>query len=138
MSTMNILIADDEPYITRVLKLVLQKEGYSVTCVNNGLQALEHYNKNRPDLVITDVKMPRMTGNELVEAIRETNADSETPIVVMTSTLENENRDWLCGVSNLTFIGKPVSPRDLIRVIKDCFAQREMPGLESVGIETYE
>ena len=105
-----------------------------MTCVNNGLQALEHYSQNRPDLVITDVKMPRMTGNELVEAIRETNADSETPIVVMTSTLENENRDWLCDVSNLTFIGKPVSPRDLVRIVKGCFVQRETSGLETVGI----
>lgn len=125
MNTINILIADDEPYITRVLKLVLQKEGFNVTCVNNGQQALEYYSQNRTDLIITDVKMPRMTGNELVGAIRETNSDSETPIVVMTSTLENENRDWLEGVTNLTFIGKPVSPRELIKVVKSCFSETE-------------
>ena len=125
MSVNRILIVDDEPYITRVLKLVLQKEGYQVTCVNNGLQALDHYSNNRPDMVITDVKMPRMTGNELVEAIRGEKADSETPIVVMTSTLENENRDWIDNVDNLTFIGKPVSPRDLVRVVKGYFTQSE-------------
>lgn len=117
MSAKKILIVDDEPYITRVLKLVLQKEGYVVTCVNNGQQGLDQYTKERPDMVITDVKMPRMTGNELVAAIRQTNADSETPIVVMTSTLENENREWIADVSHLTFIGKPVSPRELVRVV---------------------
>lgn len=125
MNANKILIVDDEPYITRVLKLVLQKEGYQVTCVNNGQQALDHYRNDRPDMVITDVKMPRMTGRELVEAIRSTDADSEIPIVVMTSTLENENRDWIGKVSNLTFIGKPVSPRDLVKVVNGYLAQSE-------------
>ena len=111
MSQNKILIADDEQYVTRVLKLVLQQEGYDVTCVNNGKQALDMYNNVRPDIIVTDVKMPHMSGRELVEAIRHSNGDSEIPIVVMTSTLESENRDWVGGVDNVSFVGKPVSPR---------------------------
>lgn len=118
-----ILIADDEPYVSRVLKLVLRQNGYQVSCVDNGKQALEEYRKERPNMIITDVKMPYMTGRELVETIRNVEDDRQTPIVVMTSTLESENRDWVRGVNNVTFIGKPVSPRDLVRVVNDYFSE---------------
>ena len=89
MNIKKILIADDEPYVSRVLKLVLQQEGYEVACVANGKLALDAYLEHRPDILVTDVKMPHMTGRELVEAIRQTNGDYDTPIVVMTSTLES-------------------------------------------------
>ncbi len=122
MKTNRILIADDEPYVARVLKLVLVKEGYEVICVNNGKQALDSYRETRPDIIVTDVKMPHMTGRELVETIRSSEGDSDTPIVVMTSTLESENRDWVSGVSGVSFVGKPVSPRELVRIVNGYFS----------------
>jgi len=121
MNTNKILIADDEPYVARVLKLVLQKAGYEVTCVDNGRQAIEAYMNIHPDIVITDVKMPQMTGRELVENIRGSKDGHNTPVVVMTSTLESENRDWVTGVDNVLFLGKPVSPRDLVKVVNGYF-----------------
>ncbi len=123
MNIKKILIADDEPYVARVLKLVLQQEGYEVICVKNGKLALDAYLESRPDIIVTDVKMPHMTGRELVEAIRQTNSDYDTPIVVMTSTLESENRDWVSGINNVSFVGKPVSPRELVRIINNYFIQ---------------
>ena len=123
MNIKKILIADDEPYVARVLKLVLQQEGYEVNCVINGKLALDAYMENRPDILVTDVKMPNMTGRELVEAIRHTNGDYDTPIVVMTSTLESENRDWVGDINNVSFVGKPVSPRELVRIINNYFIQ---------------
>ena len=121
MKANRILIADDEPYVSRVLKLVLQREGYEVSCVYNGKQALDAYRQARPDIIVTDVKMPHMTGRELVETIRSADGDSETPIVVMTSTLESENRDWVSGVGSVSFVGKPVSPRELVRIVNSYF-----------------
>ena len=121
MKANRILIADDEPYVSRVLKLVLQREGYEVSCVCNGKQALDSYRQARPDIIVTDVKMPHMTGRELVETIRSTDGDSEIPIVVMTSTLESENRDWVSGVGSVSFVGKPVSPRELVRIVNNYF-----------------
>ena len=117
MTGTNVLIVDDEPYVARVLKLVLQQEGYQVTCVNNGKEALDIFDSVQPDIVVTDIKMPHVGGQQLVEAIRAMDASSNIPIVVMTSTLESENRDWVHNLGNITFLGKPVSPRDLVRVI---------------------
>lgn len=126
MNKYTVLIADDEPYISRVLKLVLQKEGYQVTCASNGREALESYVGSRPDMVITDVKMPHMTGRELVEAIRKKEGDTDTPVIVMTSTLESENRDWVTGIANVSFVGKPVSPRDLVKIANKYFLQSKV------------
>ncbi|NNJ95958.1 MAG: response regulator [Gammaproteobacteria bacterium] len=120
MTAYNVLIVDDEPYVARVLKLVLQKEGYKVTCVNNGKEALAVFDSLQPDIVVTDVKMPHVTGQKLVEAIRHKEGKN-IPIVVMTSTLESENRDWVHELGNISFLGKPVSPRDLVRVISKHF-----------------
>jgi CheY-like chemotaxis protein len=121
MTAHKILIADDEPYVARVLKLVLEKEGYQVTCVNNGKEALSVFDSLQPDIVVTDVKMPHLTGQKLVEAIRNREGNSNIPVVVMTSTLESENRDWVHELGNISFLGKPVSPRDLLRVISKHF-----------------
>ncbi len=125
MKAINVLIAEDEPYVSRVLKLVLQQQGYQVTCVTNGQKALEAYTDECPDIVITDVKMPQMNGRELVKAIRHTKSDMQTPIIVMTSTLESENRDWVGDVNKVKFVGKPVSPRELVRIVNACFSQRK-------------
>ena len=121
MTKYKVLIADDEPYVARVLKLVLQKEGYDVTCVNNGKEALDAFARLSPDVVVTDVKMPHVGGRKLVEIIRTIEGGENLPIVVMTSTLESENRDWVHDVGNISFIGKPVSPRDLVRIINSHF-----------------
>ncbi len=83
MKANRILIADDEPYVARVLKLVLLKEGYEVTCVNNGKQALDSYRETRPDIIVTDVKMPHMTGRQLVETIRSSDRDMPFPLSMM-------------------------------------------------------
>ena len=121
MTAHKILIADDEPYVARVLKLVLQKEGYQVTCVNNGKEALDVFATLEPDILVTDVKMPHVGGRKLVETIRGMEHSNNIPVVVMTSTLESENRDWVHDMGNISFIGKPVSPRDLVRVINSHF-----------------
>ena len=121
MNKYKILIADDEPYVARVLKLVLQQEGYKVACVNTGREALEVFSGLQPDVVVTDVKMPHLGGRELVEAIRAMDNRNDIPVVVMTSTLESENREWVHQLGNISFLGKPVSPRDLVRLINGYF-----------------
>jgi two-component system KDP operon response regulator KdpE len=60
-----ILIVDDEPQITRVLRTALSTQGYSLKVASDGLEGLEVVESRQPDLVITDLSMPKMTGIEL-------------------------------------------------------------------------
>lgn len=75
-----ILVVDDERQITRMLRMALQSQGYAVDTAANGMEGLGLFEKQRPDLVITDLAMPVMDGLELTRAIRE---QAATPILVL-------------------------------------------------------
>jgi DNA-binding NtrC family response regulator len=76
-----ILLADDEPLERGSLSLMLQQEGYDVTTVEDGLAALTQLEKQQFDVVLTDIRMPRMTGMELLKQIKERKIESEVILI---------------------------------------------------------
>ena len=115
----NILIVEDEPHIIRVMKLSLEENGYSINVAHNGEQALEKLNDGLPDLLITDINMPRMSGDLLCKKIEEDIPDRQFPILVLTSKTEIEHREWTANMENTFFLEKPVSIRKLLRMIDE-------------------
>jgi CheY-like chemotaxis protein len=87
-----ILIADDEPHVLRVLKLSLEKEGYAVETCANGKEALTRLEQEHPDILITDIQMPLMTGEELCRHIKQHMPERKFLIFVLTSRTEIEHR----------------------------------------------
>ena len=77
-----ILVVDDVDTIARVYARFLERQGYEVRIAFNGEEALEEWERFKPDLVISDIRMPKMSGFELASKIREKNADQK--IVLMT------------------------------------------------------
>ena len=108
-----ILLVDDEPIVLRVMRIALEKEGYQVDVAINGEDALVKIAANCPDVLITDIEMPRMTGQELCVHIQETMPDRKFPIFVSTSLTALEHREWSRDMSNLVFLEKPISVRKL-------------------------
>jgi CheY-like chemotaxis protein len=121
-----ILIADDEPHVIRVLKLTLEREGYGVSAVGNGEQALEHIRSAHPDVLITDIQMPRMTGRQLCQTIEAEWPDRRFTIIVMTSMTEREQREWVASMNNIQFLEKPLSPRRLVAFLHEHFTQDDL------------
>lgn len=117
-----IVIADDEPHVLRVLKLSLEKEGYSVDTCANGQEALARLEQGYPDILITDIQMPKMTGEELCMHIQKNMPDRKFLIFVLTSRTEIEHRQWSREVHNLLFLEKPVSIRNLVEKLNGYFA----------------
>jgi CheY-like chemotaxis protein len=117
-----IVIADDEPHVLRVLKLSLKNEGYAVETCANGKEALALLQQAIPDILITDIQMPQIGGEELCRHIQEHMPDRNFPIFVLTSRTEIEHREWTREIDNLLFLEKPVSIRDLVGKIDDHFA----------------
>ena len=115
----NILVAEDEPHIARLLKIALEKEGYHVSTVHNGVQALEEIHRSQPDLLITDIAMPRMSGEQLCKTITSEYPERIFPVVVLSSKTEIEHREWSSKMKDTTFIEKPVSIRKLLKIIKE-------------------
>ncbi len=126
-----VLIADDEPQMTRVLKLYLERAGYQVESASNGAIALTSIQKNAPDVLVTDIQMPLMTGKQLCLALAEEFPQRTFPIFVMTSMTDRDHREWTKKISNLEFLEKPVSMRALIAKLDKHFALSSPTGGDS-------
>ena len=113
--TLHILVAEDEPLAAMALEDFLTGKGFRVTLAQDGQEALERHQADPADLVITDLRMPRMDGRAL---IRELRAQSATlPLVVMTGFLSmDEGQDDLTSDrwKPLEILRKPVSPQVIV------------------------
>ena len=110
-----VLVVDDEPQITRVLKTVLTSQGYQVRVAAEGESALSNVTEWRPELVITDLYMPRMDGVELCRRIR---ALSAVPIIVL--SVKGEERTKVealdCGADD--YVTKPFGIDELLARVR--------------------
>jgi chemosensory pili system protein ChpA (sensor histidine kinase/response regulator) len=118
-----IIIVDDEATVIRILRRALEQAGYQVETARNGLEALEAIARQDPDVLVTDIEMPRMTGQELCQALHQQRPDRQFPIFVVTSLTAIEHRDWSEQIPNLYFLEKPVSIRRLTARLKEYFEQ---------------
>jgi two-component system KDP operon response regulator KdpE len=110
-----ILVVDDEPQITRVLRTVLTSQGYQVQTAAEGQSALSSFTAWRPELVITDLVMPHMDGLELCRRIR---AVSSVPIIVL--SVKGEERTKVealdCGADD--YVTKPFGTDELLARVR--------------------
>ena len=116
-----VLLVDDEPHVIHVLKLFLDKSGYKVITANNGKTALEKAESEQPDIIITDIQMPIMTGQDLCLNLTENLPDPKRKIIVMTSRTDSELRAWAENITNLEFLEKPLSPRNLVSRLRSYY-----------------
>ena len=119
--TKKILIVDDEPHVSAILKQFLERSGYQVKTVLNGQQALMQIAQDRPDLLITDVQMPVMNGIELCERV-----GHEVPqlndLIMMTSRTDSHIRTWAKSKKHIELMEKPLSMRRLLIRLNEYFA----------------
>ena len=101
-----LLLIDDEPDILRVLSMSLKADGYDVVSAQNGSEGIAAFEKERPDIVITDIKMPGMDGIEVLKRVKERNPDAEVIIITGHGDIENAIEALKHGASD--FINKPV------------------------------
>ncbi len=121
-----ILIVDDEPHITRVLRLQLERAGYVVATALNGEAALAALEQFPPDAVITDLQMPRMTGRELCERLEERFPGRTFPILLLTSRAEVEHREWSQTMRNAVFLEKPASISRILSELEHYFTAAQL------------
>ncbi len=105
-----VLVVDDEAAIRRIVTFRLQETGYQVLAATNGVEALETFNQNLPDLVIIDLMLPEMGGFELTEQIRK---KSYVPIIILSAA--NDEPSIVKGLEYGAddFVKKPFSPMEL-------------------------
>jgi putative two-component system response regulator len=108
-----ILVVDDEPANVELLKVLLVREGYAVVTASDGQQALEMVEREQPDLVLTDVLMPKFTGFEVCSQIKQNKATRLTPVVLITALADTEDRIQGINAGADDFLTKPVNRHEL-------------------------
>jgi DNA-binding response OmpR family regulator len=126
----DVLIADDEPMVARLLRIALERAGYRVSTVPDGLAAWERIRERAPDVLITDIDMPRMNGEQLCRRVQAELPDRSFPICVLTSKTALEHRDWSSKIDDVLFLEKPVSVRTLIARLQERFQDDASPPLQ--------
>jgi len=111
----HILVVDDEPQITRVLRTSLNAQGYEIRVANDGETALEIVKDFAPDLVITDLAMPNMNGIELCRQLRKT---SQVPILVLSVRGEARSKIEALDSGADDYVTKPFSTGELLARIR--------------------
>ncbi len=115
-----IMVVDDSATMTMSLRSSLEMNGYKVLTAADGLQALQLLKTSpaKPDLIITDINMPRMGGLELIQAIKSQAGYRFTPILTLTTESDAAKRDEAKQLGATGWLVKPVTGGDLIRLVK--------------------
>ncbi len=106
-----ILLVEDEKAIREAVGAYLEREGYWVTPVSDGEQALDEFERHRFDLIILDLMLPKVSGEEVCQTIRDT---SDVPIIMLTAKGETEDRVAGLELGADDYLVKPFSPRELV------------------------
>lgn len=121
MNKRTILIVDDEAHVIRVLRLMLERSGYTVVSASDGNEALARMAGQRPDAMVSDIQMAGMDGRELCRTARARYPDEPFLILVMTSMTASDEREWVRQLENIEFLEKPLSPRQLVARLASAF-----------------
>jgi chemosensory pili system protein ChpA (sensor histidine kinase/response regulator) len=112
-----ILVVDDSLTVRRVTQRLLAREGYRVTLAKDGLDALERLAEEVPQVVLSDIEMPRMDGFDLVRNLRADARWRELPVIMITSRIAQKHRDHAAELGVDHYLGKPYSEEDLLALV---------------------
>jgi DNA-binding NarL/FixJ family response regulator len=120
-----LLIVDDEPNLLRAVAACLRGEGYEVETARSGEEALVHVAQRLPDLIVSDIRMPRMDGYAFARQLRGNPRTDLIPIVFLTA--KDESSERIAGIRSGVdaYLTKPFEPDELIAVIGNILARVE-------------
>ncbi len=128
-----ILVVDDEVPIQELIKFNLEQAGFDVEVAGDGIQAIEMFERNKPDLIVLDLMLPGKDGYDVCKAIRKT---SNTPIIMLTAKETELERVLGLELGADDYITKPFSPLELVARIKAVL--RRSSGQEDDDIDEFQ
>lgn len=120
----SVLIVDDERSILDTLHILLRGEGFEVILADSGKEALERLTDATPDVVLTDIRMPGMTGLDLLAAVRE--HDAEIPVILMTAQASLQSAMQAVNQGAFYYLQKPFSNAELVALCKRAAETRSL------------
>ena len=120
-----ILIVEDNPQNMRLMEMTLRAKNYALLRATDGEEALDMARRERPDLIIMDVRLPRMSGLEVTRKLREDPAFSHTPIIGVTAHAMKGDREKVLEAGCDAYLSKPINTRELPEVVAEMLSPRQ-------------
>ena len=119
MKTMRVLIVDDDPNVRRVLARTFENAGYEVGLANHGAMAVTRLEAERYGVMICDIQMPSMNGEELCHRLTTEGPYVPEHVLIVTSRTAKEARSWTTQYPEIAVVEKPIGPRQLLRLVRE-------------------
>ena len=113
----SILVVDDEPSIRECLQIMLKREGYAVSCAEDGREAITLFEKNHFDVVLADIRMPRSTGFEVLNRIKELSPTTKVIMITAHASFESAVESMKEGAYD--YIAKPFKVDEVKRTVSN-------------------
>src|SRR5512145_370571 len=111
-----VIVVDDERAILETVEILLRGEGFEPVVMQSGREALDKLSQLSPDIVVTDIRMPGVTGLDILEAVRE--RDPEVPVILMTAQASLQSAVKAVNQGAFYYLQKPFSNADLVALCR--------------------
>ena len=120
-----VLLCDDDEQILQTVEFALKRAGFQVLAARDGNQAWKLFEEQPPDVLVTDYRMPRMNGLELVQRIRDTEETAHVPVVMITAASHDISQQIkLKALQISAIVAKPFSPHELLHCVQRAIETR--------------
>ncbi len=117
-----IVLVDDEPEILKTTEVFLKSEGFTVIAASDGMEALEKIKKEKPDLVILDIMLPKLDGYKVCRMLKFDQSYKDMPIIIFTARTQEADKKMARDLKADAYITKPFQPQVLLEKIKELLA----------------
>ena len=123
MAAVRVLVVDDDPVILELLRINFEIEGFEVLSAADGQEGLERARADRPDVVLSDVMMPRLDGLQLLVKLRDDPATAGVPVVLLSAKAQNAEVQRGLALGADDYVTKPFDPLELIERVNAVLAK---------------
>ena len=120
-----VLLVEDNHQNMSLLEMTLRADSYILLKATDGEKAMEIVVKDKPDLIIMDIQLPKMNGLEVTRRLRETPAFKHTPIIAVTAYAMKGDQERVIESGCDAYLSKPINTRELPKVIAEMLSQRQ-------------
>ncbi|MGH9178678.1 MAG: response regulator transcription factor [Acidimicrobiales bacterium] len=120
-----VLVVDDDPVIQKLLKVNFEMEGYTVVIASDGVEGLERARSERPDIIVLDVMMPKLSGLDVAKALKSDPETSTIPVLLLSAKAQEADLRAGDQAGADGYLTKPFDPLHLLQRVEDLLARTD-------------